>query len=593
MEHAARHRVPGAEFEALAAGRGNAGTVHFLRAAEYARRLFLLRALLNAVQEAPDALGRLPAAEVARDALVLAQTRTPEEFTGLLTQPQTGVWLAHCLHRLSGGGTGEGPVWADVGHLHALAAVAALRAGLTLHTQVPLRGGDVMFPTLGMARFAEREAWSTADVAVEDGRLRVFTPTRTVVPPDDPEADGPGWLGLRRLDAEVRGRPVTVWLDDVNPYRGLSRPLPPGRIPEGEFAAWKGEFAEALGILDRTDPENAAALALGVRSLTPVAPARHGPTRSASSANAFGGVIAALPPDPLTLTATLVREFQHLKLAALQHLLTLHQSNDSELHYAPWRDVPRSLGRLLHGAYGSLGVTEFWARRRDTERDGGDSLPEWEFALHARQTAEAIRALEAAEHGLTPDGRRFVQGMAVRLRALREDGRATPRVYDLAEQIFVDHRTGWRLRHLAADPDDVRELARAWQAGEAAKPRPDEPVTVPDPGAAWSHARTGLVLQLLGAPVALWSRYPAATEGDISLVSGRPDQAVAAYSAELEAAPDDPDTWTGLILALTAVDPATRALLDHPALPRAVHHEIRAAGGTPTLTQLLSWLTAR
>ncbi|MFI8822656.1 aKG-HExxH-type peptide beta-hydroxylase [Streptomyces sp. NPDC053431] len=536
------HLIPSAHFDALAAGRGGPDTIRFLRTTEYSRRLLLLRALLDEMARTPGALGPLPSVDSAWDTLTAAQEHAPEEFRALLLHPQTGVWLGHGLRRLRHTGWGDGPLWTDLGHLFAICAVAALRAGLTLHTTVPLRDGAAMFPTLGLARLPGRPRWGTAEVAVESGRLRVDPHGAGVGPAGGPPLDGdaPGWQGLRRLHAYVTGRRLEVWLDDVDPFRDLSEPLPPERLGASEVACWQDRFGRALALLEDSDPEMAAALAEGLRSMTAVAPSPRGLVLSASSGDAFGGMLTSLPPDPVTMAVTLVHEFQHTKLGALLHLLTLEEDGGAERHHAPWRDDPRPLSGLLQGAYAFLGITDFWSRYLDRAPLTERARAEFEFALSRRQTGEAVDTL-AADPALTAHGRRFVAGMAARLSSWATDIRVRPAVDALAEFAATDHRTEWRIRHLVPAPDDVRALARAYVTGARAADCPVGTRSVtPDP-ARWPHARTALIHQVLDALTAADGRRLARLDAT-STDGARPDPP---ESAGLDDGRPDPPDSTG------------------------------------------------
>jgi HEXXH motif-containing protein len=70
------------------------------------------------------------------------------------------------------------------------------------------------------------------------------------------------------------------------------------------------------------------------------------------------------PPDPATPAVSLVHEFQHIKLGALMHLISLVTGDDGTPYYAPWRDDPSPLGGFLQGVCAFFGIAEFWRRRR-------------------------------------------------------------------------------------------------------------------------------------------------------------------------------------------------------------------------------------
>ncbi|MFG2952146.1 aKG-HExxH-type peptide beta-hydroxylase [Streptomyces sp. NPDC048291] len=577
------HLVPSAYFADLAAGRGGPEAVRFLRVTEYSRRLLLLRTLLDAVAETPGALGPLPSVDTAWDILTVAQQRVPEDFAELLMHPQIGIWLGHGLRRISHTAWGEGPLWTDLGHLHAVCAVAALRAGLPLRTTVPLRDGTVMFPTLGLARLPDCPRWGTAEVVVGGGRLRVDPQGACVGPSGAHDGDAPGWQGLHTLRADVRGRTMTLWLDDIDPYRDLSEPLPPQRLGKDELARWRERFGGALDLLAESDPSTASAMAAGLRTIAEVRRVSAWAVLSASSSDAFGGLLSSLPPDPVSFAVTLVHEFQHTKLGALLHLLTLEQDGGAERHYAPWRNDPRPLSGLLQGAYAFLGITDFWCRYLDHVPPAGRPLAEFEFALRRRQTQEAVDALRA-DPALTAHGRRFLRGMAARLPAWWSDPRIRPETAALAEFTATDHRTGWRIRHLAPAPDDVRALARAFTAGAAVYGPVAESTVVPDPVAPWSQARAGLIRRRLAVPDA--GDWPAPSAADRALAAGDP-AAPDDYARLLAGDPEDADAWTGLVLALGG-----SPLLHRPELPRAVHRELRLTGTTADPCDVARWLAA-
>ncbi len=580
---ATHHLIPSAYFDALAAGRGGPDTVRFLRRTEYSRRLLLLRALLDTAARTPGALGPLPSVDSAWETLTAAQEQAPEEFRELLLHPQVGSWLGHGLRRLRHTAWGDGPLWSDLGQVYALCAVAALRAGLPLTATVPLRDGAVMFPGLGLAVLPGRPALGTAEVAVAAGRLTVEPHREAVGPPAGPPGDAPGWLALRGLHARVAGRPVECRLDDVDPYRDLGDPLPPARLAPGTAARWQDGFARAVGVLEACDPEAAEALAVGLRSLTPVDPSPTGVVLSASSGDAFGGLLTSLPPDPVTFAVTLVHEFQHTKLGALLHLLTLERDGGEERHHAPWRDDPRPLSGLLQGAYAFLGITDFWSRHLDRTPAAERAPAEFEFALARRQTREAVRTL-AADPALTAHGHRFVAGMGARLDAWETDGRVRPGVDAWAALAADDHRTEWRIRHLAPAPADVRALAESFLAA-AAPPDLPPPALAPDLRTRWPHTRVRLIRHLL-TPSAV--PRPTAPAADHALLAGDPT-AAPAYARLLTEDPDAPETWTGLALAVTAT---ARSPLPRPELLRPLHRELRTLGHRVDPVRLTRWLLA-
>ncbi|MEV5609480.1 HEXXH motif-containing putative peptide modification protein [Streptomyces sp. NPDC052225] len=524
-----RLSVPGALFAELATGGGSPQAVAFLERGERHRRLLLLRTALDRLDALPTPL--TPPAETWRQ-VRRAAGRAPEAVERLLLAPQTGGWLAHLLRRAHGTAPGP-PLWAEAGHLGALAASAALHAGTDLDILVPLDDGTVHLPGLGTARLPG------AASGLSVGRLRTAGDgTFTLASPDggpavgfDLGATAPDWTPLRILRAGAARIP----LDDLHPYRDLDEPVPAARLDPEEAAAWQDLFEEAAGILARLrgpvrlDPAVIRAVVPWGR--TGVMPPAPPDVRvSASSGDSFGAMVIARPGSALALAETLVHEFQHSKLGALLHLLPLLDDDRAERYYAPWRADPRHRTGLLHGAYAFTGVTGFWHGLLDDPAHGETAA--YHFALRRLQSRLVVRTL-LTEGGLTAPGRRLVEGLAHSLDGwLRVPVRAD--ALARARTAAALHRTEWRLRNVVPGP--VPRLRT--------------------PGASWPDVRTH----------ALAVRPAAPRTGDEHLAAGDPAGALARFTDELAAAPGDPHALAGWIVARATLNPgrAARRLLARP-----------------------------
>ncbi|WP_435281984.1 HEXXH motif domain-containing protein [Streptomyces koelreuteriae] len=546
-------------FTELAEGGGSEQAVVFLVRAERARRMLLLRTLLDRLEGLSSPL--TPPAE-AWGVIKESAARAPEPVDRMLLAPATGGWIAHLLRRLHGTADGP-PVWEEAGHLGALAVTAALHAGTEADLRVPLRDGQLYLPCLGLAglpdaapglsvgRARTRDGELTLTGTDPDGRTTSLTtrpsavslPVGTSGPSPTPTTS---FLPLRTLTHSGPAGPVSVPLDDLGPYRDLDDPLPPARLEAAEAEAWQRLFEEAVALLarpggsgpGRLDPASVRAIVpWGRTSTTPPAP----PTVrvSATSGDSFAAMVIARPSCPLALAETLVHEFQHSKLAALLHLFPLLDDDREERYYAPWRPDPRHLTGLLHGAYAFTGVAGFW---RDRMAVAGDDeaadTAGYHFALRRLQSRLVVRTL-LVEGRLTPQGRALVSGLARTLDGwLRE-----PVPYAAlarARTAAALHRTEWRLRNVAPP-----------SAGSAGpRFRPDR--------TSWPDVRTH----------AFAARSVAPDTADERLAAGDAAAALAGYADELADDPAEPHALAGWIVARAVLDPGrtTRRMLARPEL---------------------------
>jgi HEXXH motif-containing protein len=603
------HRIPIDQFRAVATGGGDLPDVSQLVAAERSRRLILLRTVLDLIERRPDALGPLPDAGAAWAALTRAEGRSRRAVDEVLLHPQVGAWLAHALRRLSGT-TGKAPLWVDLGNVHAVCCVAAAAAGVPLRTEVPLRDGTVMLPRLGLGRLPGPGSFGIAAATVEGDRIELVSSGQRV----EARADGTGqatggaeWWPLRRLRSSFGGHQIQLYLDDIDPYRDLGGPVEAERQPDAQVRAWQELLDGAWRILVADDERAAVALAAGLQSVVPLPAAPDLTPRSASTGDAFGSLLVAVPPGPTEFAALLVHEFQHTKLGAYYHLLNLFRDDGTERFYAPWRDDPRPLSGLLQGVYAFLGVTGFWRRRRHNAPASGRELADFEFALWRRQTWRALGALRA-DPGLTPLGREFAAGMTDRMRGWWGDT-VPAEAARLAGVAARDHWLGWRLRHMRPDPAEAAELADRWLAGGPAElGNTDRSVLVADPSAPWSLARTSLTRLRLTDPGA-FDRLVGAVSGgdgadqpppggppelssaDLLLAAGRADEAADQYARALfEQAGSGALAWSGLLLALAETGPSHRVLLRRPELASAVYWVLRQRQAVADPRQLSGWL---
>ena len=585
------HRLPWADFDAFARLHGDASMIGRLRGAELSRRKLLVHALLESSAKTPGAYGPLPPLEAVWDLLARVENVSPAALDRVFAHPYTGSWAGYSTRLLAHGVDGVCPLWTHLGHVHALAAAAAITADLDFEIAVPLWEGNAVLPSLGTARLPATERFSTAVVRGGRGRYVVRGQTGEVRLPARLDVDAPGWWALRTCCAGDPANRLSVTLDDLDPYRGLHEPLLPERLGSTAAGTWRRLLREAWDLLRDATPELAAMIAAGLDSVVPK-PNVPFQNPSASTGEAFGSAVIGLPEDSADLAATLVHEHQHIVLGGILHLARLYENDRTERIYVPWRDDPRPLSGAYQGVTAFFGVTAFW---RATARAGTSRRAMFEFAHWRGQTWRTLLTLRK-DPTLTDAGRRFLDGIAEVLGPWQHDP-VPEDVLELTELLAADHRAGWLLRHLRPDPAVVSAAADAWLAGETRPPvvlAPADLPPTPVPDGPWSRSRATLLrLALSHDGHERWREVPGATEADFALVTGRRANAVRGYRAELRTDPDRPVALVGLGLALNAggPNPAARALLHCPEMVRAVHRELRrTAREVPTPEKLASWL---
>jgi HEXXH motif-containing protein len=431
-----RHVVPAAIFAALASGNGGSLAAALLIAGQRSKRMLLHRAVLD--HSADAALE--PRQELIRGYGLLTdlQRRSPaaaEAIERVTAYPAVTAWAAATLRALV---RRDAPL-PDPGYLSAVAASAAVRAGVDIEIPVPVYRGLVVLPSLGVVRVSPTDHGGTATVRC--GRGGSWIDGSAVPIPANPMQSLPTWTPLRRMGASVKGLELTVVIDDADPFNipvhGDLR-----QLTTMEAARWHAALQSAWSLLTRHHRDSAAEVSAMLSVLVPL-PTMGDRQVSKTSRDAFGAVALSEPLDGTSLAETLIHEVQHLKLGALLDLVPLLDDQGEARWYAPWRDDPRPLSGLLQGAYAHLGIVRFWRTQRWLEPRS--MYGHVQFARWREQTWEVVRTLLASGR-LTAQGRIFVDRMRTTLQTwLREPvpGEAVERACASAAR----HRRSWRQMH--------------------------------------------------------------------------------------------------------------------------------------------------
>lgn len=429
------HRITRRLFNALAAGGGGPEAIRELKSAQYSKHVILLRGVVSAARAAGPVQDRWASkgygllAEVQQHDRVAADT--------VIRYPSVGAWALHTARALNSAPAPPsvdpaGPA-AEPGSLRAVAAAAAIRAGLPGEIEVPVTGGTVVLPSLGVAVVdAER-----AVVRVAPGGSAVIWPGGEIPIFSDSRPDAPGWSGLRVIKAGS----TEFRIDDVDPFRMPAAPFLAPRISAAEASAWGRAFGPALELLERHHPLVFSEVTAAVSVVVPLLAPDSG-RLSSSSPETFGAVALSKPADPCTLAVTLAHELQHVKLSALLDIVPLTDPDGSRRFYAPWRNDPRPVSGLLQGAYAFLGVAGFWRRQRHLESDDAGLRASAEFARWRSAAAQVATTLLASGQ-LTPAGTDFVQGMALTLQSWQDDP-VPEEARTLARREAEEHLATWQ-----------------------------------------------------------------------------------------------------------------------------------------------------
>jgi HEXXH motif-containing protein len=584
------------ELYGLLQGSGTPEVMAFLDDVRRTRNLLLLHGLRNiaesrqadAVQTARlrDSFTKLAAIESA--------DRRP--CARLVAHPHVGAWIATCLKRLKQmsdpRAQGARPLWADLGHLGAIAVAAALATRTEVEIAVPACDGMTFIPTVGRIRLGHASSWAMTTVRCgSDGTLSTAG-GRQVIAAGGVLEQSRHHDALRRLTASSNGLTLSLELDDLGPYRDCHGLGASGRLTKEEVEEWRRRLTDGWAILTARHSSAAESISRGLRTLVPLSP--HGLSGvSATSRNAPGAVALTRPRDGAGLACTLVHELQHAKLCLITALAPMDDIAKGELFYSPWRDDPRPLAGLVHGLYAGVAVTDFWR----AEHEFGASAPvaAFQYARARRQVEKALDSLSAPDRHVGGALVSAIQDVAT----LSRDTAVSARCARLADDITLDHAVRWRLRNQTPAHGDIELLAASWRAGG---PPTSPRAAVISPGSRESfteNARLRLAYAMLLAEGGTRTRArepvsePSSTErSDVSLLSGDYGAAATAYQHDIRAGIKPVDAWAGLAVALHGQhEPAAVPLSLRPELVLAVYEGLATdATQAPSPVGIARWM---
>ena len=425
----AKHGLSDDDFRELAAGYGSTTAIGQLIQGQRTLRRALLGAVYRAADTAPGV--PVPARDVVRTAwavLAAADQERPEALDTVLAHPYVRVWAVRCLERLKQSPAAGEPdpaqereLAARLGYLAAIAAVTAIRADDKTEVTIPVASGAIHLPTLGRlvvgvepGRGPHEAVFitngNTASIRIGEGCWEIThtdllsgEPSSILSPGGDGAAS---WQPVRRLTAPG----FSVALDDTDPYRDCHQQPAAARLSNAEFARWQQSFQDAWHEIQHDFPAYAPSIEAGLKVLMPLSPETPNHYVSATDWHAFGAIGAALPADATSLALLILTEFQHVKLSAITDLYDLCDSADRPVGDVSGRVDTRSAADLLHDAYATLAVSEYWRIRQQVGSRGHAQRASERYAFWQAHTRAAIEAI-GNSGSLTPLGMRFVGEM--------------------------------------------------------------------------------------------------------------------------------------------------------------------------------------
>ncbi|MEE4494529.1 aKG-HExxH-type peptide beta-hydroxylase [Streptomyces sp. BE230] len=417
--------IPERALRELGRTEGDTDSLGLLARDQDTRRLILLRAVLDAADAAPTTVCPPRLLDRLRADWSLLETAERADRAAVRTvlfHPMAGPWAQRLLGGLTSATVARPGLPADLAHLTALAAAAAIRAGVHCTALLAPRDGLVSLPTLG----AVRGSSGPVELVHREGEVEIRPANApSLVARTQPDSTmtsaDPRWLPVLALPALLSGSGA-VPLDDLDPYgtegsglprHGLSTVV---RMDDHERKAWAECWSGVEPLLRAGGEHRLAEAAVLLRCVVPLG---HPPGSGAGGVahcsgtrrEAFGAVLSSRPATSVYFAATLVHELQHTKLAALGALVRLHHEDATPRHFAPWRSDPRPFDGLLQGAYSHLALADYWQRtalgaRRVTSRDLA-----WAEHARCREQVGAVLPALAGSAGLTREGRVLVNEM--------------------------------------------------------------------------------------------------------------------------------------------------------------------------------------
>jgi HEXXH motif-containing protein len=458
--------------EAVAVGTWDETMAGELLIGEWSRNMLLFRYILGEGVKRPDVTGPLaPLAEV-NQLLQEAESVNAAAVRDLLLRPTVGQWMGDAVRRLrSTSDDDPRPLWADLGYIHTIAAVAAQKTGIDATVRVPSFDEQVVLPTLGRATLPPHASgWRTTEISTGNGFLMFSNEAGRFDMPDQPNEDAPGWDAARWLALAADHKKWDVLLDDLDHFTSLRTPIIPERLSPEAAEQWREVLGQAWEALVAHHPAQAQQIAgqFGVKAIVPLAPEMRFRLRNITSGDSPLSVAMSRPQDPIEAAVGLVQAHcGHNVLNTFQHLFPLfvpQEELEEYRAYVPLQDQPRHPVALMHDAKAFCEAAKFWQQRLEVDTGTARDVAAVRFLLSRNAAYIAGMTLSYNDESLTDHGITFLnhigEGVVTPLLEVPVSSAIDQRVY-VAK---LDHALRWNAHHVPFAEEALDGVAEAWRA---------------------------------------------------------------------------------------------------------------------------------
>ena len=190
-----------------------------------------------------------------------------------------------------------------------------------------------------------------------------------------------------------------------------------------KYDQWEINFSKSIELIEKINPELITCINLLVENILVVYSQgnSHG---SMSPKNIIGTVYLPDIEDFTLLAECLIHEALHQYLYRLEHCASLFVENEGikEIYYSPWKDEPRPLIMVLHGAFVFTGVILYYHQLCE-KNIIPDMIEEFKIRLSKRhvQVSVAVEVL-LKNNKLTGFGTQIVEIIQENLREVTQSG---------------------------------------------------------------------------------------------------------------------------------------------------------------------------